>query len=87
MWFAAFIIGKGIIIGDILALGIVILQKFTKIVALDASVYYVDYVPVEINIPAIIAINVMTLVACLLALLGPSFIVSHITPSKSMKYE
>ncbi len=87
MWFAAFIIGKGIIIGDILALGIVILQKFTKIVALDASVYYVDYVPVEINIPAIIAINIMTLVACLLALLGPSFIVSHITPSKSMKYE
>ncbi len=87
MWYAAFIINKGIIIGDVLAIFLVVLQKTTKIVTLDASVYYVDYVPVEINIPAIIVINVTTLMACLLAFMGPSFLVSHITPSKSMKYE
>lgn len=87
MWFAAFIIGKGILIGDVIAIALVALQKFTKIVALDASVYYVDYVPVEFNIPAIILINVSTMVVCLLAFMGPSFIVSHINPAKSMKYE
>lgn len=87
MWFAVFIVGKGLIIGDIIGLGLILIQKFTHLVKLDAAVYYVDYVPVEINIPAIILINISTLVVCLLIFVGPSFIVSNITPSKSMKYE
>lgn len=87
MWFATFIVGRGILIGDIIGIGIVLLQSMTRIVKLDASVYYVDYVPVELNIPLIVAINIATLVICLLAFVGPSFIVSHITPAKSMKYE
>lgn len=87
MWFATFIVGRGILIGDIIGIGIVLLQSMTRIVKLDASVYYVDYVPVELNIPLVVAINIATLVICLLAFVGPSFIVSHITPAKSMKYE
>lgn len=87
MWFAAFIIGRGILIGDAIGIGIVALQHFTRLVRLDASVYYVDYVPVELNIPAILIVNVSTLLVCLLVFVGPSFLVSHITPAKSMKYE
>lgn len=87
MWFAAFIIGRGILIGDAIGIGIVLLQQFTRIVKLDASVYYVDYVPVEINLPVIALINISTLLICLLVFIGPSFLVSHITPAKSMKYE
>lgn len=87
MWFAAFIIGRGIIIGDAIGIGIVLLQQLTRMVKLDASVYYVDYVPVEINIPVILLINISTLLICLLVFIGPSFLVSHITPAKSMKYE
>lgn len=87
VWFAAFIIGKGILIGDAIGIGIILLQQFTRIVKLDASVYYVDYVPVEFNIPAILLVNVSTLLICLLVFIGPSFLVSHITPAKSMKYE
>lgn len=87
LWFAAFIIGRGILIGDAIGIGIVLLQQFTGIVKLDASVYYVDYVPVELNLPIILLINVSTLLICLLVFIGPSFLVSHITPAKSMKYE
>ncbi len=87
MWFAAFIIGRGILIGDAIGIGIVLLQQFTRMVKLDASVYYVDFVPVEINLPVIILINISTLLICLLVFIGPSFLVSHITPAKSMKYE
>lgn len=87
IWFATFVIGKGLVIGNVLGIGIVALQQLTKVVKLDPMVYYVDYVPVEINIPLIILINIATLVICLLAFVGPSFIVSHITPAKSMKYE
>ena len=87
LWFAAFIIGRGILIGDAIGIGIVLLQQFTGIVKLDASVYYVDYVPVELNLPIILLINISTLLICLLVFIGPSFLVSHITPAKSMKYE
>lgn len=87
MWFAAFIIGRGLIIGDIIGIGIVALQMVTKFIGLDASVYYVDYVPVEINLPLILLINVATLIICILAFVGPSYLVSFINPAKSMKYE
>jgi len=87
MWFAVFIIGRGLIIGDIIGIGIVILQHFTQVVKLDASFYYVDHIPVELHLPIILLINISTLIICLMAFIGPSFIVSHIMPSKSMKYE
>ena len=87
LWFATFIIGRGLVIGNIIGIGLMILQKTTGLIRLDASIYYVDIVPVEINIPAISAINIFTLALCLLALIAPSFLVSHIHPAKSMKYE
>lgn len=87
LWFATFIIGRGLVIGNIIGIGLMILQKTTGLIRLDASIYYVDIVPVEINIPAIAAINILTLTLCLLALIAPSFLVSHIHPAKSMKYE
>lgn len=87
IWFATFLIGKGIMIGDIIGLGLVLLQKYTRFVSLDATVYYVDYVPVEIDFLAILLINIITLVICILVFVGPSFLISHITPAKSMKYE
>ena len=87
LWFATFIIGRGLIVGNIIGIGLMILQKTTGLIRLDASIYYVDIVPVEINIPAIAAINILTLALCLLALIAPSFLVSHIHPAKSMKYE
>ena len=87
IWFAALVIGRGLILGDIIALGLVALQKYTKFVSLDASVYYVDYVPVEINAPLILLINAATLAICLLVFIGPSYIVSHINPVKTIKYE
>ena len=87
LWFATFIIGRGLVIGNIIGIGLMILQKTTGLIRLDALIYYVDIVPVEINIPAIVAINILTLALCLLALIAPSFLVSHIHPAKSMKYE
>lgn len=87
LWFAVFIIGKGMIIGNFLGLGLVIIQKITGVVSLDPSTYYVDTVPVEINIPLIIMLNAVTLFVCVLVLIAPSCLVSHIHPAKSMRYE
>lgn len=87
LWYAALVIGKGLLWGDIIGLGIVALQMCTGLVSLDASVYYVDYVPVEINLPLILLINAATMAICIFTFIGPSFIASHIKPVKSMKYE
>ncbi len=87
LWFAVFIIGKGLIIGNIIGLGLCLLQHFTGLVKLDASAYYVSTVPVEINIPLILLLNIATLLVSVLVLVGPSYLISHIHPSKSMRYE
>lgn len=87
LWFAIFIIGKGMIIGNIIGFGLVLLQKLTGIVSLDPSTYYVKTVPVEINLPLIILLNVATLLISVFVLIAPSFIVSRVHPAKSMRYE
>lgn len=87
LWFAVFIIGKGLLIGNVLGIGMVLIQKYTQLIELDPSKYYVDTVPVELNAPLIIALNVATLLICVLVLIAPSYLVSHIHPAKSMHYE
>ncbi len=87
LWFAAFIIGRGLFWGNVLALGLIALQSFTGIVKLDPQTYYVSTVPVELNWPYIMALNVATLLISVFMLVAPSYLVSHIHPAKSMKYE
>lgn len=87
LWFAVFIIGKGMLIGDILAAAIILLQRHTGFISLDPTTYYVSEAPTEINIQAFLLINVVTLFISVLVLVGPSFLISHIHPAKSMRYE
>lgn len=87
LWFAIFIIGKGMIVGNILGIGICLLQHYTGIVKLDPTIYYVAEVPVEINIPLFLLVNIATLLVSVLVLVIPSFLASHIRPAQSMRYE
>ena len=87
LWFAVFIIGKGMLLGNAIALGILTLQYFTGIIKLDAQTYYVSTVPVEFNWLAIIALNIATLLISIFMLVAPSYLISHIHPAKSMRYE
>lgn len=87
LWFAAFIIGKGLFWGNVLALSLIVVQRFTGIVKLDPQTYYVSTVPVELNWPYILMLNLATLFVSVFILVAPSYLVSHIHPAKSMKYE
>ena len=87
LWFAAFIIGKGLLIGDALALALILLQKLTGFAKLDPQTYYVDVVPVELDWMLIVALNIATMLIALFVLIAPSYLVSHIHPAKSMRYE
>ena len=87
LWFAVFIIGRGMLWGNIVGIGLIALQHYTGIVTLDPSTYYVSTVPVEFNFLIILAINIATLVVSVLALIAPSYLISFIHPAKSMRYE
>ena len=87
MWFAVFIIGKGMLIGNIIALGLIALQSTTGIVKLDLTTYYVETVPVEYAWLPFVVINIATLIISVLVLIAPSYLISHIHPAKSMRYE
>lgn len=87
LWFAVFIIGKGMLWGNVIGIGLTALQYFTSIVSLDPTTYYVNTVPVEFDMPLIATINIATLIVCVVALIAPSHLVSFIHPAKSMRYE
>ena len=87
LWFAVFVIGKGLLLGNAIGFLIIMLQKYTGLVKLDPATYYVKTVPIEINIPVILFLNIITLIISILVLIIPSYLISHIHPAKSMRYE
>lgn len=87
LWFSVFIISKGLLIGNLLGIGIVVLQQTTGFVTLDPKTYYVSEAPMELNIPIILLLNIVTLIVNILVLIAPSYLVSHIQPAKSIRYE
>ena len=87
LWFAVFIIGQGLLLGNVLGLGIIALQKYTGLVKLDPQTYYVSEAPMEVNAPLFVLLNIATLIICVFVLIAPSYLISHIHPAKSMRYE
>ena len=87
LWFSVFIIGQGLLWGNIVGLGIVLFQQYTGFVSLDPHTYYVSEAPMELNLPLVVLINLATLLICVFVLIAPSYLISHIHPAKSMRYE
>ena len=87
LWFASFIIGRGLLWGNILGIGLVVLQQTTGIIKLDAQTYYVSEAPMELNLLFILLLNAATLLISVFVLIAPSYLVSHIHPARSMHYE
>ncbi len=83
---AAYLIGKGLLWGNAIGIGIAFLQQHFGLFKLDEATYYVSVIPIELNWVHIILLNILTLVCCLLMLIVPSFIVSRITPVKAIRF-
>ena len=87
LWFAVFTIGKGMLIGNLIGIGLIALQHYTGLVKLNPATYYVSTVPVEFNLPVWLLLNVATLLISVFVLIAPSYLVSKINPATSMRYE
>jgi lipoprotein-releasing system permease protein len=84
---AILLVGKGMVFGNIIGLGLVALQHFTRIIPLDAATYYVSYLPMAFPWGWLIILNLGVLAISWLVLLAPSAIVSQISPAKVMHFE
>lgn len=87
LWFSVFLIGKGMLWGNAIGIAFCLLQSRFNIFKLNPETYYVDTVPVSVNIWIFLLINIGTLLASVLMLLGPSFLITKINPASSMRYE
>ena len=87
LYHSFFLIGKGMLWGNIAGLIIITLQYFTGIIPLDPEAYYVSSVPVLFHWPLFILLNVGTLAASIAMMVGPSFLITRILPAKIIRYE
>jgi lipoprotein-releasing system permease protein len=87
LYLAMLIIGKGMLWGNIVGLGLCAIQKLTHVIPLDPANYYLDCVPIEFNWIFIIAVNVAMFVLSVLVLIVPSHLISRIYPTKAMRFE
>ena len=87
LYFSSFVIGKGLLCGNILGLGLVLLQKYLHVIKLDPTSYYVNTVPVALHLGYIIAINTATMLSCMLVLIVPSYLIARIRPASSIRFE
>lgn len=84
---AAYILGFGIVLGDLLGIGLCVLQQRFGLVRLPIESYYVDQVPVHIDPLAVLALNAGTLAVCVAALVLPSMLVSRIAPARAIRFD
>jgi lipoprotein-releasing system permease protein len=82
----SFLILKGMFWGNLIGLGLCFIQEYFQIIKLNPEVYYLNSVPIELTFSSILLINLATLFVCLLAMLIPSFVITRINPSKSIKF-
>ena len=85
--FSVFLIGRGMLWGNLIGLAFVVVQSQFRLFKLDPATYYVDSVPVEFNVWWWVLLNVCTLLVSVLMLVGPSFLITRIHPAKSIRFE
>lgn len=85
---AAYLIGVGLFWGNFIGLGIIIAQDQLKLFKFpNPKEYYIEYIPVHIDVMTVVLLNMGVLVLCLLMLLIPSYIITKITPVKAIRFE
>lgn len=87
LYFSVMLILKALVLGNILGIGICLIQQYTHILKLDPSSYYLEYVPINLRIWHLVLLNVGTVVITILMLLLPSYFITKVSPEKTIRFE
>jgi lipoprotein-releasing system permease protein len=87
LYFSLMLILKALVWGNILGIGICLIQQYTQVLKLDPTSYFLEYVPINLKIWHILLLNVGTVVITILMLLLPSYFITRISPEKTIRFE
>ena len=87
LYVSFFLIGKGMVWGNIIGLAICLIQFHFKLFKLNPAIYYIDAVPIDLSPQIFVLLNIGTLIASMAMMLGPSHLISRIEPAKSIRFE
>ena len=84
---ASYLILRGMLIGNVIAISILLIQKTTGIISLPPENYFVNAVPVNLDLGYLLLLNLGTILVCLLVLTIPSYIITKITPIQAIRFQ
>ena len=84
---AAYLVGLGLLFGNVFGLGLGYFQLSTHFFKLDPESYYMSFIPIQFNWADVVLLNLGTMVICLLVLIVPSMLVARITPVKAIRFK
>ena len=87
VWLTMRLLILGLLIGNAIAIGIILLQTTTGFIPLDPEAYYLDHVPMEFNLAALLILNAGIILVSALVLILPSAIITTIPPSRVINYD
>lgn len=87
IYLSVFLTGRGMLWGNVIGILIIIIQKLFHVIHLNPSSYYVPYVPMNFSLLHLILLNIGTIVITSIILIIPSWLISKISPDKSMRFD
>jgi len=87
LYFSVLLVTKALFWGNLLGIGLCLLQKYTHIFKLDPASYYLEYVPIHITVLQVVLLNLGTILITVLMLLLPSYFITRVSPEKTIRFE
>ena len=84
---ASYLIGKGLFWGNLLGIGLCLLQKYFHLISLNPATYYMNTVPIHLTFSDILLLNFGAMLSCILMLIIPTYLITKITPIKAIRFE
>ena len=87
LYFSVMLILKALVLGNILGVGICLIQQYTHVLKLDATSYYLEYIPINLTIFHLVLLNLGTIFVTMLMLLLPSYFITKVSPEKIIRFD
>ena len=84
---ASYLIGKGLFWGNLLGIGLSLLQKYFHLISLNPATYYMNTVPIHLTFSDVLVLNFGAMLSCILMLIIPTYLITKITPIKAIRFE
>ncbi|MDN3670208.1 ABC transporter permease [Echinicola jeungdonensis] len=87
VWNGVRIIGRGMLLGNLIGIGIGVIQDFSRLIQLDPYNYYMSYVPIHWDFGLIVGLNILILLVTVLVLFIPAMVISNVSPIKAIRFD